>query len=355
LDIPNIILNSPNTGNALGDFIQLIRNLEGLDVRPSKAEVRTVYNLLCKRYPGTINAAKQSALDKVMGNPVGSATGFLYGTGNLAFRHFDRETISIELLVRILVPAQLGQGNHPLCGPHVLVSDFCLKNPLGYAQFVIGLAENCQGDISVNTSNTLTVSISATSGILGKHDHFNKYGYRKVPQADYIALASLREDSCILPYRGKMTNRTLEGATTAGELVDWMKEVGYSGVHDKTYQFTSRLAMITKPASMRDKLYGDATQKSVSKAASYLAAGYSVFVCGAGNLAHYTLGHDRKSYDSNTMLLFGGHWMRATRIQLQPSGVDFRIATWGEFMLTDTRVPWSKMESWYRGFVCGLP
>ena len=49
----------------------------------------------------------------------------------------------------------------------------------------------------------------------------------------------------------------------------------------------------------------------MSKAARYLGAGYSVFVCGAGNLLHYALGHDRKYYASDTMLLLGGHWMRA--------------------------------------------
>ena len=55
------------------------------------------------------------------------------------------------------------------------------------------------------------------------------------------------------------------------------------------------------------------------------------------------------------MLLFGGHWMRATHIQLQGDGVDLKIITWGQFMLYDKRVPWSKMESWYRGYVCGRP
>ncbi|HEY1757634.1 MAG TPA: hypothetical protein VGG72_19835 [Bryobacteraceae bacterium] len=351
--LPQIIAANPTTTDEFADIVGLLRQIGTLTVTPTVSEVEAFFTeaqARAIRYsPAAISAAKAAALDEIVGP--GFVGGFLHRNAPLKFVNFARTTIATQLIVRVIRPTLLGQGDHPLCGPHVVVQDMAERAPLAYALYVIGLAEDGAGDITVNARSTKTVQVDKHSNILDKHDHVGNAS--RIKQADYIALASLRNDASWLPYRCALTNRTLQGATGSGQVAEWLKQAGYQDVRDKTFQTLSRMAMITKPAVVRDALYRGPMQDSLTAARNFLSLGYSVILCGTGNLANFTLGLDTD--DSAVMLMFGGHWMRAKEIAVKTDGIDLKICTWTLGNLVKTAIPWSKVESWYRGFICGDP
>ena len=40
---------------------------------------------------------------------------------------------------------------------------------------------------------------------------------------------------------------------------------------------------------------------------------------------------------------------------VRQDGAAFGLVTWGEKIEPTVEIPWSKIASWYRGFVCGQP
>ena len=78
-----------------------------------------------------------------------------------------------------------------------------------------------------------------------------------------------------------------------------------------------------------------------------LTAGYTVIMCASANLAHMALGEATR--DS------GAHAIFVKAVAVGPNGVSFTIVSWGQEVKNAVTIPWSKLGSWYQGFVCGQP
>jgi hypothetical protein len=290
---------------------------------------------------------------------------FLQGIRPLAFAHFDRPLIALQLLARVIDPRLILQGSHSLCGVVSFMQGVALNNPLGYVQYVTGLATGRNGLLQMNAGgHSLRVHVRSGSGILRKHDNHratylnqDNYSHRSIPAADYVALASLRDSSNILPYRSPFTSRMLEGASIAGDYRSWMVNAGFTNVEDHTHG---------NPFWARGPGADARIYANLQLAEQRAAAGQVVLMSmtRGGRLALQALG---KGTSSTIMEdLFMGHTVLLRKVDFvgrtsgnppHPSAVGLHIVTWGKEtnLATLPHIPWDEIMSSYRGFVSGLP
>ena len=270
------------------------------------------------------------ALTKVVGT-----NGFLHGGGPLPWVHFSRELIALDLIVRIANCKYIQQKNHELCGPVTFMQGVARRDPVEYVDFVIGLATLRRGAIG-----NRTVKVRAGSALLHKHSHPNS-----IKAADYIALASLRDSANLLPYRSPFTDRATEGTTSTREIVAWMRDAGFQNVEDHTHWSWPLAGMLLK--AHREAFAQQTMQQNVQTMQNRLTGGHTVIMCAAANLAHMALGQNTRTS--------GAHATLVKAVAIRPNGVSFTIVTWGEEVKNTVTIPWSKLGSWYDGFVCGQP
>ena len=284
----------------------------------------------------------------------------------LLFRNFSRKLIAFQLIIRVMDSKFIDQGTHSLCGPVVLMEAFARNHPAAYVAYVCGLALNGTGAVQF-TGGAKTITLPTDSNIFGKQSI-----HTEIPEADYIALASLRDQGFWLfhtPYRSHFTNQMIQGATTASTLVGWMRDAGYTNIENRTV--TRVLNAVTNLAvgqHARDSVGESLMRNSVATAAQRIAQGHSVFMAVAGNLATYALGRTDHR-DAKLVTAFAGHWVTLLSVNIVATvppgpgvvatrgGVQFEIRTWTKDSDTTNleTVPWSKVGNWYRGFVCGTP
>jgi hypothetical protein len=144
--------------------------------------------------------------------------------------------IALQLIVRIADYKYIQQRNHPLCGPVSFMHDIARRDPKQYAQYVIDLAQTRQGSIG-----NLAVTVSVDSGLLNRHAN-----PAHIKEADYIALASLRDADNVFAYRSAVTNRTMEGASMPGDIVKWMTAAGYTNVQDQSHTLWRMCGLLLK-------------------------------------------------------------------------------------------------------------
>lgn len=286
--------------------------------------------------------------------------GFVHKSTPLKFKHMDRTTIALQLLARIADINLIEQGDQPICGAVTVVKEFAGANINEYVGYVIGLAEDGEATIKTKNATTgLTVEVAdrwPSSNILNKKLDRGKKG--SIREADYIALVSLRNAVSVLPYDAMFTNTTLQGAAYLSELETWMKNMGYGNVQKHSLTLGCLRGFGTQ--AQRDRRGRATVQDNLKKAEHALSNGHSVIIAGAGNLAYYGLG-DTTRRTGHLATVFAGHFMvmRSLTIVDRPNtsddGVTLRIATWGEESPSGVLVPWSKMASWYWGFVSGQP
>ena len=279
------------------------------------------------------------ALGKVVGTKagVGYQGGFLHGGGPLPWVHFSRELVALQLIVRIANYKYIDQVSSPLCGPVTFMQSVAQRDPAEYVDFVIDLATQRRGAIG-----NRTVHVRAGSALLHKHPHPISF-----QAADYIALASLRDSANLFPYRGSAH----QGFTTIGEIVAWMRDAGFQNVEDHTHLEWRAAGMLVK--AHRQAFAQQTMQQNVQTMDNRLTAGWTVIMCAAANLAYMALGDDTRT--SKLVAAFGGHVMLVKGVAVRPDGVTFSIVSWGEEVENRVTIPWSKLGSWYQGFVCGQP
>ncbi len=271
---------------------------------------------------------------------------FLTGAGALEFANFHRELIALQLVVRIANPNLMLQGTHSLCGPVAFLIGLAHQDPAMYVQYVIDLATTRQGSLTIGNARSLNVHVRRKSNILQKPtDH------AEIPEADYVALASLRNSESILPYRSKFTNRMLQGATTNGELCKWMEKAGFQHCQDHSH--------LGNPAWSLALGGEGRVRANLQLAIQRLAANppYTVLMSGAqgSNLAKKALSDNY--LDTGFTKIFGAHIVLLRGVTIGAAGVQFDIVSWGRE--TDAAnlvtIPWDVVRSTYRGFVCGQP
>jgi hypothetical protein len=360
-----------------------------VDVAPNAAELAGFMLNLMLPHGGVAasfvpNVQQRAALQALVGPLPGAAAAiagwwpdansFFLGAGALRFVNFNRALVAFQLVIRIADTKYIAQKTHPLCGPVVLMESFARQYPADYVAYVCGLALNAAGLIRTG-AGAKTIVLQADSNLLTKQPN---HGH--IAQADYIALASLRDQGHAFihtPYRSVFTNQVLEGGTTAGTLCRWMTQAGYANVADHTITRTKNLVtkMMFFDRDVRDTVGEGLMRANIANAQAALA-GHSVFLAIAGNLAHTALNHQLPAAagggprrDSKFYTVFGGHWVTLLAVNFVAAvppgpgvvaargGVQFHIRTWGEetnaaALIT---IPWSKVGNWYRGYVQGTP
>jgi len=332
----------------------LLRAGADVDTVPTADEVEQYSRRLLRNGRWVPSAEAAAALDLVIGvrpdpqnQPHSYQGGFLRGNAALPWRHFSRERIALQLIVRIADYRYIEQQHHSLCGPVTFMHDIAKRTPQAYAAYVIGLAENRRGPLG-----QMTVKVKSGSSLLGKRIN-SAPGSPRICEADYIALASLRDGSNILAYRSPFTHTMLEGATSPVDMVRWMRDTGYQHVEDHSHMGSWRLRGLLIKAH-RTSVGQNAVGPHLNQMRHKRNAGHTVMMCAAGSLANMALG--RSLRDDMTMRVFGGHFMLVNSVDVTANGAIFDLVTWGRDSSENRiEIPWSKLASWYGGFVSGLP
>lgn len=342
----------PNNNGLMGlatpaeELAALLEQADEVDQVPAISQIFAFVRML--RSYWTPDAREQLALDRVIGEHLPLLGvyhgGFLQAQAALPWRHFSRELIALQLIVRIADYKFIDQKDHPLCGPVTFMHGIARRNIEEYALYVIGLAENRRGDLG-----THTVKVKSSSNLLGRHAR--PQNSDQIREADYIALTSLREGSNIFAYRSASTNRTLEGMSSPASMMQWMRDAGFSNVEDHVHSGWRVHGLRMK--ADRTNLGRNLMRPHLLKMHQRLTNGYTVMLVAADSLAN--MAREKDHGQSALMRILGGHFMLALSVDVRQDGAAFGLVTWGEKIEPTVEIPWSKIASWYRGFVCGQP
>lgn len=275
--------------------------------------------------------------------------GFIDGNNPLYFPNAARGQLAFELAIRIFEPIKIRQRTHGICGTVVMMQEVCTRDPEAYVTYVLALLNGGRARLNV-AGNGLRVRVRGSANIRTKPLPVDP---AHIAQADYVALVSLRNSENFLPYRSPFTIRMLECGTSDRELVQWMRRAGYTHVRDRT---RTRLAGMIPTRALRTS-FGDAwIRPHVQRMSNELAQGCVVYLIATGDLGHEAIGQGRLDGPMHlAMNVFGGHVMRVLGALVGQAGVRFRLVTWGEEARYERQISWSKMTSWYRGYIVGTP
>jgi hypothetical protein len=330
---------------------------DNFDSVTGPAAVRNYVEHIRKSLLTPLTPLQDLALREVVGDVSATITpGFIDRGGALAFVHMNRLVVGAQLAVRVVNYNRIQQQQHQMCGPVTLMHDFARREPLQYVRYVIGLAENRRGVMALAGKGSKVVKINSGSNILQKVVRRAPGGTHGVLEADYIALASLRNDASILPYKAPLTNTMLQGATSTSELAAWMTETGYSNVTDHT--LNRAWAVAAKVGDLRPKF-----ESHIAGLQAALVRGDIIFLNATGSLTEHQLNQTiTGGLDGAFMTYFGGHWMLCREIVVSHNqGVRFALDSWGKSSSAQFQpsqnywLPWSKVMSWYRGYLSGTP
>ncbi|MEM7307025.1 MAG: N-acetylmuramoyl-L-alanine amidase [Planctomycetota bacterium] len=120
------------------------------------------------------------------------------------------------------------QGNLNLCGPAAFLLIWAGRDPVAYANYALGMLEH--GRARIGSRN---IQASAAHKAL-RYPRLGRPSTMTTPAADFVAMAPLRQNANdILPYDPSSSTESLEGATTPGELAEWLQLTGaFSTVRD---------------------------------------------------------------------------------------------------------------------------
>lgn len=108
------------------------------------------------------------------------AFAFLERTGPNAFSRLSRNTVGVEMLLRIAKPGLLKQDQSSLCGPTSMLFNLLSDHPERYAQFAVSLYESGRATVG-------TLSIIPNEGV----KNYTPPG--TMAQVDWMTMASIRD------------------------------------------------------------------------------------------------------------------------------------------------------------------
>ncbi|WP_298625622.1 hypothetical protein [uncultured Legionella sp.] len=154
---------------------------------------------------------------------------FLLGEQELAFTHFDRKVLTIQLLIRLVDAKFINQNNEQVCGVVGFLQALILFNPLIYIQTMANLAENGKYNLKQKKhhQNELKSEITEET-VLMKPPH--KPDSQDLADADHIGLVGLRSAMNLIALYSPGSagwRKTLFGVTSSKEIKTWMKASGY--------------------------------------------------------------------------------------------------------------------------------
>jgi len=144
------------------------------------------------------------------------------GTGAIKF-NVTRNQVSTRLTQLIANPDAVNQGQLNLCGPATVLRTVLRRDPKLVVKFVAGLVEKGKGWFGRH--------LVEPGSDLRNQKFQTSWG---CPMAEWVAMSSLRDDeNWLLDFEGSPDDG-LSGATTPGEIEDWLKETDlYSTVRDE--------------------------------------------------------------------------------------------------------------------------
>ena len=188
--------------------------------------------------------------------------------------------------------------------------------------------------------------VGTRRSVMGAYDHGFLQAQSALPWRHFS-----REGSNIFAYRSASTNRTLEGMSSPASMMQWMRDAGFSNVEDHVHPGWRVHGLRMK--ADRTNLGRNLMRPHLLKMQQRLANGYTVMLVAADSLAN--MAREKDHGQSALMRILGGHFMLAFSVDVRQDGAAFGLVTWGEEIEPKIEIPWSKIASWYRGFVCGQP
>lgn len=339
---------------------QLITAALTVDTAPTIAQVNTFIDRIDVT---SWSATKISALQEIQL--------FLGGNGNLAFIHMDRAFVALQLILRVNDHGVINQQTRSICGPAAFVTAIAKANPPEYARYVIDMAGN-------GRANLKSMAITPGRNILDENP-----AHSNIPQADYIALASLRSSTAYLGYDRTLTSEMLQGASIGSTIGQWMRDAGFTRVAVETSSGWSRFNRSPTQAGRTTQGRNSAQTGSLHDAITRARAGETVILCVSPNMAAVIMqGNVRlaRNWDLTTgtgwgnfgTAAFTAHWILLEDAEIRDAiatstvnghlvagpGVRFKISTWGRQspnLANAVVIPYSKIASWYWGYVAGDP
>jgi hypothetical protein len=156
------------------------------------------------------------------------------------FTNIRVHEVARDLRERLAEPWKIRQGESSLCGPAAFVSSVLIHDPVEYISFVTSLYLSGSA-----TLRRLTVRAGADVRMYAPA--------RRVPAADWIALASIRDsENWFFDYQA--ADNQFPGITLPRELASWFTRIGYQSVINKT-----SLTHDENEANLReaDRLFGE--------------------------------------------------------------------------------------------------
>jgi hypothetical protein len=189
--------------------------IEPLGGDQSRPDERPSISILGSPAPGTNRGTTTAAAATVV-------TAFAGGTGTLKF-NVTRNQVATSLNALLSQPDSLSQGNLNLCGPAAMLRTVLRRDPALVANFVVDLVEKGQarwGPRQVEPDSDLRNQTFKSAWDIGA--------------AEWVAMSSLRDDeNFFFDFEGT-SEESLSGATTPGEIEDWLMETGlYTSVRDE--------------------------------------------------------------------------------------------------------------------------
>jgi len=244
----------------------------------------------------------------------------LESSDQLKFENFNKNVIILQLAARILFPHRIQQKQEQICGVtsfmHILAQD----QPLKYASFVLGLAENGKARLSIQDNAKIGIDIDIKNKKFFKRPTRAKLitqhqQIEYISDADYIALVGFRESKNKIFKFCENANqfiKTLFGVTFSGEIYNWMKKSGYSNVQK------------IKVSKMND----------IETLSNLVKQGYSITFLTTTYLADLIVAKKNRNFiDDNPMnklsQIFNGHFIQLKNIEIDDQEVKLSIITWG--------------------------
>ena len=235
----------------------------------------------------------------------------------------DKKQVLADMRERINDPFQVNQGGQPFCGPAAILFELVRKQPLHYVQI-------CRSLFETGSFQARTRRIEASTRLR------QSQGRLRMPQADWMVLATLREsENLIFPVEPNAPDiiRNLGGMTKSWEMKGWVREVlGY-----RYFKYAHTY------------LYGEFD--AMREAAEVIAGGGVAF---ALITAEGLLNNKRPllPYPSHWIALLGNISIQKGQFWQHDSGhISFDIYTWAQEMHVDVNE--GVFEDYFWGIVMG--
>ncbi|MCL9685695.1 hypothetical protein [Legionella maioricensis] len=260
-------------------------------------------------------------------------TNFLDNDSELAFSNFERELLTVQMILRVLNPRFINQRHEQVCGVNAFVHNIAIFNPLQYVEMVGSLAETGEVDIQKLSFKRGSLKVKVTKSITDKQPAGEDL--EEIRDVDHVILNGIRaSENALMSYdqESSEVGKQLFGVTTSKELKSWMKQSSFHNVQNI-------------PIHDRD---------SIKQLGQLIQDGYMVGFLGTATLANIiiTPEDDLPAEQNKISQAMDGHFFVINNIEYdeQNDNVKIRILTWGE--QSEATIPFKVWEA-HKGVIGG--